>query len=48
MKPSGGVFPRKLLVTEETACPEGNPGGSCTPGRRATVYVLAGDKYVAR
>jgi len=48
VKPSGGVFPRKLLVTEETACPEGNPGGSCTPGRRATVYVLAGDKYVAR
>jgi hypothetical protein len=45
--PTGGAFPRKLLVTEEVSCPEG-PGGSCTPVRRATVYVLAGGKYVAR
>jgi hypothetical protein len=48
VKPDGGDFPRKLVVTEETSCPEGEPGGSCRPGRRATVYVLAGGKYIAR
>ncbi|MFL5311658.1 MAG: hypothetical protein ACJ79H_14500 [Myxococcales bacterium] len=49
VKPVGGRgFPRKLMVTEETSCPEGDPRGSCMPGRRATVYVLAGGKYVAR
>jgi hypothetical protein len=48
VKPGGGGFPRKLVVTEETSCPEGDPAGSCRPGRRATEYVLAGSKYVAR
>jgi hypothetical protein len=48
VKLDGSGFPRKLVVTEETSCPEGEPGGSCRPGRRATVYVLAGGKYVAR
>ena len=48
VKPGGGSFPRKLVVTEETSCPEGDPAGSCRPGRRATEYVLAGSKYVAR
>jgi hypothetical protein len=48
VKLAGSGFPRKLMVTEETSCPEGDPAGSCTPARRATVYVLAGAKYVAR
>jgi hypothetical protein len=48
VKAGGGSFPRKLVVTEETSCPEGDPAGTCRPGRRATEYVLAGSKYVAR
>jgi hypothetical protein len=48
VKPVGNRFPRKLLVTEEISCPEGNPGSSCTPDRRTAVHVLSGGKYVAR
>jgi len=48
VKPVGRGFPRKLLVTEEVSCPEGNPGGSCTPDRRKAVHVLSAGKYVAR
>ncbi|HEX9575646.1 MAG TPA: hypothetical protein VF994_16240 [Myxococcales bacterium] len=48
VKPIGRGFPRKLLVTEEVSCPEGNPGGACTPDRRKAVHVLTGGKYVAR
>jgi hypothetical protein len=48
VKPVGRRFPRELLVTEEVSCPEGNPGGSCTPDRRRAVHVLSGGKYVAR
>src|SRR6267142_854003 len=48
VKPVGRRFPRELLVTEEVSCPEGNPGGSCTPDRRRAVHALSGGKYVAR
>jgi hypothetical protein len=48
VKPSGPGFPRKLQVTEEVSCPEDNPDGTCTPDRRTAVYVLSGDKYIAR
>ena len=48
VKPVGRGFPRRLQVTEEISCPEGNPGSSCTPDRRTAVHVLSGGKYVAR
>ena len=48
VKPAGRRFPRQLVVTEEITCPEGNPGGTCTPDRRTAVHVLSGGKYVAR
>lgn len=48
VKPVGRGFPRKLEVTEEVSCPEGEPDRSCAPARRAAVYALRDGKYVAR